>query len=622
MNARSENILPIERAAQADAGLQRCAIAETALATTALQLLPGVRRKLELLERACAWQNSFARTELKDETIALIAFCAGAERKNIKLLLHSISCQSLPPTEIVLFGASHTLLQECTLDFPILAGRLSAVQVEEEVDIDLLRETVSGMESRRVLLLDKELILNPQALFIAVKNAIALDSPVLFSNHLVMRSSFKVASKYMRRSEPGPYDLLSFDHTGGCLCFGREFLSTVLADNLLDAASSNVFFWTLAASAQMAGADPRLIPLSLSFQSLGSFNKNLPDYESVRNLSTLIAQRLELPLEELHEESIGLLSARAVTPVFAPVEGRLNVVIPFRDCADDTIKCLKSLSKQQGLGEVSVSLVNNNSTPEELERVRQFVNESVSSAFRVRFVNDTDYFNFARLINVGTRAADADFYLWLNNDVELLDSKTIARMLGWMRLPDVGIVGGKLFYPDSSVQHGGIVFSALGPKNVDSVGEYQDLCREVDGVSFAMALVRRELFEEVGGLDEFLCPNGFGDALFCETARETGWRTIYSPRATAYHYESKSRKEQVEDQERFELSLAGIDIAERYREFHSERRAEEFDILASEPIDRLAAILLNNRTARKYLNFFAAPVMELGRWAKNSFFQR
>ncbi|MCB0343963.1 MAG: glycosyltransferase [Bdellovibrionales bacterium] len=611
---------PAER--DSSAALPRLTIAETQLPGSALQLLPGVKRKLELNERACRWQHSFAAAELQHDTVSLVAFSGSVSEKNIDLLLQSAACQSLQPEQLILFGLNQEKLAEFESKYPILNGRLAAVPRADDNITEALSSLVVNLPSRYVVLLDQGLILNPQALFIAVKNAVLSQSSMLFSNHLLLRDSLKLASKYIRRSLPGPYDMLSFDHTGGFLCFERDFLEQLLNSERPHITEDKTFFWALSAAAQRSASRVELVPLSLSFEALGSFENRKPSTESVLSLSSELTKAQGLELRTMHSEEIGLLKARGASPVLQPADGTLNIVIPFRDQADDTIKCLKSLLRQILPGKAIVSLVNNNSSPEELAKIEKFVEANFPEPFKVNVVTDSAYFNFARLINVGSRAAESDFILWLNNDVELIDENCIAALLGWMQPPDVGIVGGKLFYPDGSVQSGGIIFSSLGPKNVDSPGEYQDVCREIDGVSFAMALVRRQTFDELGGLDEFVCPNGFGDALFCETARDQGWRTMYVPRATAFHYESKSRKEQVEDQERFELSLAGIETAERYREFHSERRAEEFDILASEPIDRLAAILLNNKPARRFLNIFATPIIELGRFAKNSYFSR
>lgn len=584
----------------------RIALGESPLAKMALQLLPGPLRDLDLLERACRWQADFARCELAAESTAVIA--ASGDAQHSELLLHSLAVQSLQPAEVHLISKFAPASCSLATEFSVEAG--------SGLGVDALKRLLPRINSRFVLIVDDGLLLNPQALFVAVKNAVLERADMLFFNHLLTNERHTLPSKFLRRTLPGAYDLLSYNHLGRCLLFRREELDGLLDSSDSPEPSPATLLWELGGRAFDAGMKCVHVPLAATFQSERSFLEQRPRPAEVERTARALAQRAGLEVREIFHESAGRLADRAVTLALAPPAADLRVVIPFRNRAEDTLTCLESLSRQKISGQIYVSLINNNSDGEALDQIRAFIERHQRDDFCLEIIDDSGYFNFARLINAGVRRGDEEFVLLLNNDVEFIGEAVLSTLLGWM-LPGVGIVGGKLYYPDNSIQHAGIAFSPLGPKNVDSPGELADICREVDGVSFAMALVRRTVFSDAGLLDEFVCPNGFGDALFCETARGAGWRTVYLPRAAAFHYESASRKEQIEDQERLELSRAGIEIAERYRDFHSQRRAEEFDILGWEPVDRLAQIVLANKPVRRVLNALCGPILRLGRSLKH-----
>ena len=139
--------------------------------------------------------------------------------------------------------------------------------------------------------------------------------------------------------------------------------------------------------------------------------------------------------------------------------------------------------------------------------------------------------------------------LLLNNAVEIITPGWIEEMLMFAQRPDVGAVGAKLYYPDDTVQHAGIIMGLGGVaghshKNAprDDVGYFYRLtiAQNLSGVTGACLMTKRSVWEQVGGLNEAIAV-AFNDVDFCLRIRAAGYLIVFTPYAELYHYESKSR---------------------------------------------------------------------------------
>jgi GT2 family glycosyltransferase len=166
---------------------------------------------------------------------------------------------------------------------------------------------------------------------------------------------------------------------------------------------------------------------------------------------------------------------------------------------------------------------------------------------RVRFFSDSGSFNFSRKVNLGAFHARGDRIVLLNDDTEIITEDWLEAMLGVLNEGDVGAVGAALLHPDGTLQHGGqymnrmphhilygFPFSEPGPMSC------AHLERECSGVTAACEMVRRDVFEAVGGFCEELA-NNYNDVDFSLKVREMGMRVVWTPWARLWHHESTSR---------------------------------------------------------------------------------
>jgi hypothetical protein len=161
-------------------------------------------------------------------------------------------------------------------------------------------------------------------------------------------------------------------------------------------------------------------------------------------------------------------------------------------------------------------------------------------------------FNFSAKMNRGAVVANGEYLLMLNDDVEVVSDDWIESMLGPAQQNGVGIVGALLYFEDSTIQHAGQVYTggvaghaAFGWRGgLDDPLKSLSTVHEVSGVTAACALIRRELYFEIGGFTLAL-PGNYNDVDFNMKIRSTGRSAVFTPWARLYHFESKTRDPKV-----------------------------------------------------------------------------
>ena len=225
----------------------------------------------------------------------------------------------------------------------------------------------------------------------------------------------------------------------------------------------------------------------------------------------------------------------------------VSIIIPTRDHVGLLQQCIDSIRQctDYPANLIEIIVVDNGSIDLlTLDYLRELGQESNAQVIR-----DDAPFNYSRLNNLAARRANGDVLVLLNNDILIDDPKWLRRLVSYAAMPDVGAVGGKLLYPDRTVQHGGVVFGIGGGARHAQVGLSENdpgylrsasLDRETAAVTGACLAMRRELFTALGGLDENLNIS-FNDATLCAEALRRGYRNVCIATPLAIHFESKSR---------------------------------------------------------------------------------
>ncbi len=248
-----------------------------------------------------------------------------------------------------------------------------------------------------------------------------------------------------------------------------------------------------------------------------------------------------------------------------PVTGTplVSILILNRDEKETLQKCIQSVMEKSTYTNYEIVIVENNSQ----QRETFAYYEELEKTDHIRVITwKGKTFNYSALNNFGVRYTKGEYLIFLNNDVELITEDWIEELLGHCQRPEVGITGVKLYYPDDTIQHGGVIiglgglaghaFTGLSRENV---GYFRRASMQADlsAVTAACMMVRRSVFEQAGGFDERLAV-AFNDVDFCLRVRELGFLVVYDPYVELYHYESKTRgyENTPEKQARFEGEVA------------------------------------------------------------------
>lgn len=229
-----------------------------------------------------------------------------------------------------------------------------------------------------------------------------------------------------------------------------------------------------------------------------------------------------------------------------PEKKRVSIIIPTRDHMEDLRKCIESIFAKTTYPDYEIVIVDNGtSEPSAIEYLKE-----ISRSSRVRVIDAAMLFNFSKLVNLGVEAATGEYVLLLNNDTEVITPEWLEEMVAFARLPEVGAVGAKLYYPDNTIQHAGVILGMGGiaghafvnhPREDPGVMGRMIVAHEYSAVTGACLMVRREVYREVGGFETEGLAVAFNDVDFCMRLREAGYHNVWTPFAELYHYESKSR---------------------------------------------------------------------------------
>ena len=223
----------------------------------------------------------------------------------------------------------------------------------------------------------------------------------------------------------------------------------------------------------------------------------------------------------------------------------VTLIIPTKDRADLLRMSVGSILEKTNYPSFEIIIVNNQSVEDATARYfRGIVHDK-----RVRVLDYDAEFNFSAINNFAAQHATGTVLGLVNNDIEVIDGEWLAEMTSHAVRPDVGAVGAKLFYPDGTVQHAGVIVGLGGVAGHAYLGESTEyagqasracLTQNLSAVTAACLVVKKSVFDEVGGLDESL-KVAFNDVDFCLRILQAGYRNVWTPFAQLYHHESQSR---------------------------------------------------------------------------------
>ena len=261
----------------------------------------------------------------------------------------------------------------------------------------------------------------------------------------------------------------------------------------------------------------------------------------------------------------GLLRIKHRLPDPLPL---VSIVIPTRDRVELLSMCVNSILEKTAYPHYQIVVVDNGSTD---EKALAYL-DSIAKDERVKVIRADIPFNYSALNNLGVAQTDGEYLVLMNNDIEITQTDWLEEMLAFACQPDIGCVGAQLWYPNNTLQHGGVVLGIGGvashahkgiPRGNFGYFGRASAHQMFSAVTAACLMIRKSTYQAVDGFDETL-KVAYNDVDFCLKARAQGLRNLYNPFASFIHHESASRGSDQEGSNQQRLAAEAAIMKQRW----------------------------------------------------------
>lgn len=255
-------------------------------------------------------------------------------------------------------------------------------------------------------------------------------------------------------------------------------------------------------------------------------------------------------------------------------EPLISLIIPNYEHREDLEKCINSVLNLSTYRNFEIVIIENNSQSQDIFEYY----EQVKTDERIRVIQWPEAFNYSAINNFGVSQARGEYVVLLNNDTEVIAPDWLQRLLGYAQRDDVGAVGARLLYSDHTIQHAGVIIGFRGvaghafahlPSTEVGYMNRAVAAQNLSAVTAACLMMRKSLFEKIGGFEEKLAV-AFNDIDLCLKIREQGYNIVYAPKAELYHHESLSRGEEDTDEKKARFSSEVTYCMDRWKRILTE----------------------------------------------------
>lgn len=395
-------------------------------------------------------------------------------------------------------------------------------------------------------LLDHDDVILPNALYDNVVGINHEKADMLYCDEITLDAKLKHLVQFHFKVDYAPDFLRSVNYITHFLVFKRELFEQVggYLDSEYDGAQDYDLILRLSEKAQSICHIQKVLYYWRAHKGSTASDMSAKSYafEAGRKAIKAHLDRIGLKGEVATQQWPGSYRVRY------EIEGEplVSVVMPNKDNILDLDRCLKSLYEKAGWSRFEVIIVENNSEDKRTEAYYDLAKQKYDN---LRVIYYKGVFNFSAVCNYGEDFARGDHVLLLNNDVEILSDNFITEMLMFSQREEVGAVGAKLYYPDNTIQHAGVIIGINGSAGHshkglqwDTTGDMYRLvtAQNYMAVTGACLMVKRKLYD-ANLLDERNFAIAYNDIDFCLRLYEQGYVNVFTPYSEAYHFESKSR---------------------------------------------------------------------------------
>ena len=489
--------------------------------------------------------------DLPGPTVSIVVPVFNTPAKFFKEMLQSVQKQTYRRWQLVLVDASDETHPAASELARTAAKQDSRVVYRKIENGGIAANTTAGFAlaaGEYLTLLDHDDVLYPNALFECVQTIQNTGADFVYSDEIVLSENLKALGGYHFKPDFAPDYLRGCNYITHLAVFSRSLLEEAGAAEYpeFDGAQDHELILRLTEKARRIEHIKKVLYIWRGHAGSTAAGMEAKPYALAAGERAINAQlkRLGLP-----GQAAAIDGAPGAYRLRYELTGSplVSVLIPNKDHAEDLQRCLSSLYAKAGYDNFEVLVIENNSTDPATFAYYDTLPEKFP---RCRVVRYEGAFNFSAVNNFGAQFAAGEHLLLLNNDIEILSEGFLRELLSYSQRPDVGAVGAKLYYPDDTIQHAGVLMGINGSAGHShksyprkAVGDLYRLITTQNymAVTGACLMTKTALYREAGGLDEEQFAVAYNDVDYCLKLWEKGLLNVYTPCAEAYHYESKSR---------------------------------------------------------------------------------
>ena len=489
--------------------------------------------------------------DLPGPTVSIVVPVFNTPAKFFKEMLQSVQKQTYRRWQLVLVDASDETHPAASELARTAAKQDSRVLYRKIQNGGIAANTTAGFAlaaGEYLTLLDHDDVLYPNALFECVQTIQNTGADFVYSDEIVLSENLKALGGYHFKPDFAPDYLRGCNYITHLAVFSRSLLEEAGAAEYpeFDGAQDHELILRLTEKARRIEHIKKVLYIWRGHAGSTAAGMEAKPYALAAGERAINAQlkRLGLP-----GQAAAIDGAPGAYRLRYELTGSplVSVLIPNKDHAEDLQRCLSSLYAKAGYDNFEVLVIENNSTDPATFAYYDTLPEKFP---RCRVVRYEGAFNFSAVNNFGAQFAAGEHLLLLNNDIEVLSEGFLRELLSYSQRPDVGAVGAKLYYPDDTIQHAGVLMGINGSAGHShksyprkAVGDLYRLITTQNymAVTGACLMTKTALYREAGGLDEEQFAVAYNDVDYCLKLWEKGLLNVYTPCAEAYHYESKSR---------------------------------------------------------------------------------
>lgn len=496
----------------------------------------------------------------KDVTFSILVPLYNTPERFLREMIESVTAQTYGKWELCLADGSddaHDFVGRICQEYRQKDSRIKYQKLAKNEGISgNTNECYKMATGNYIALFDHDDLLHPCVLFAYMQAICEKDADYIYCDEATFKgNSINHMITLHFKPDFAPDNLLANNYICHFSVFSRELLeSGELFRSQFDGSQDHDMILRLTAKAKHIVHVPRILYYWRSHKGSVASSIDAKTY-AIDAAKGAVADHLT----KLGYRNFEIESTRAFATIFRikyELTSRplVSIIIPNKDHVDDLSRCVESIINLSTYDNYEIVIVENNS---ETAEIRTYY-EEISRHPRVQVVEYKGDFNYSKINNFGVQYAKGEYLLLLNNDTEVITPDWMEELLMYAMRKDVGVVGAKLYYPDKTIQHAGIVIGLGAHRTAGhthyripeaNVGYMGRLCyaQDVTAVTGACMMVSKALYEELGGLDESFTV-ALNDVDFCLRVREKGLLNIFTPFAELYHYESKSRGSDKKDE--------------------------------------------------------------------------